>query len=106
MLKEPDKGKELVHRYFKGHFEEGFDIGNKENLLELAQEAGLNITDLNRQLDNGSLKSEVRQDEELARKLGINSIPHFVINNKYTVSGAQDPVSFLNALKKAYSDQK
>lgn len=98
------KGKELVHRYFKGHFEEGLDIGNKEHLFKIAQDAGLNITDLNLQLDNGSLKSEVSHDEALARKLAINSIPHFVINDKYVVSGAQDPDNFLDALNKAYRD--
>jgi len=98
------KGKELVHRYFKGHFEEGLDIGNKEDLFKLAQEIGLNMTDLNSQLENGSLKSEVSQDEAAARKIGINSIPHFVINNKYTVSGAVDPDYILKTLQKAYRD--
>jgi len=102
--KENNKGNSLVNRYFKGYFEEGLDIGNKEKLLELAMDAGLNIGDLNSQLENGSLKSEVQQDEAMARKLGINSVPHFVINNKFVVSGAQNPATFLTALKKAYKD--
>lgn len=98
------KGKELVERYFKGHFEEGLDIGNNEDLLELAQEIGLDITDLKKQLDGDYLKSEVKKDEDLAKKLGISSVPFFVIDNKYTVSGAQNPEHFLKALNKAYND--
>ena len=103
--KSSEKGKEMVHRYFKGYFEEGLDIGNEESLLELAKEVGLDITDLKHQLDTGSLKSEVSQDEDMARKLGINGVPYFLINDKYAVSGAQDPETFLDALKKAYQDQ-
>lgn len=96
------KGKDLVERYFKAHFEEGEDIGDKDRLIELADEIGLNITDLKKQLDQGSFKAEIKSDETLARKLGINSIPFFVINDRYTVSGAQNPEHFLKALNEAY----
>lgn len=100
------KGKELVERYFKGHFEEGLDIGNKVDLLELAKEIGLDINELKKQLDGDDLKSEVKKDEAVARKLGISSVPFFVIDNKYAVSGAQNPEQFLNALNKAYNDSE
>lgn len=96
------KGKELVDRYFKAYFEEGVDIGNKEKLIELADEIGLNIIELKKQLEDGSLKSEVQKDKILARELEINGVPFFVINDKYAVSGAQDPEEFLKALRKAY----
>ena len=96
------RGKELVDRYFKAYFEEGADIGNKEKLIELAEEIGLNIVELNKQLEDGSLKSEVQKDKALARELDINSVPFFVINDKYSVSGAQDPKEFLEVLRKAY----
>jgi len=98
------RGKELVERYFKGHFEEGLDIGDKDDLLELAQEIGLDITELKKQLDGGSLKLEVKEDEAVAKKLGISSVPFFVIDNKYAVSGAQNPEQFLKALNQAYND--
>jgi predicted DsbA family dithiol-disulfide isomerase len=98
------KGKELVERYFKGHFEEGLDIGNKDDLLELAQEIGLDITELKKRLAGDSLKSAVKEDESVAKKLGINSVPFFVIDNKYAVLGAQNPEHFLKALNEAYND--
>lgn len=93
----------LISEYFKGYFEEGMDIGEEAALFLLAEKVGLDISDLKNQLSTGSLLSEVQKDEEDARKLGINSIPHFIIDNKYTVSGAQSPAYFLNALKLAYS---
>jgi predicted DsbA family dithiol-disulfide isomerase len=94
----------LISEYFKGYFEEGMDIGEEAALFLLAEKVGLDISDLKNQLSTGFLLSEVQKDEEDARKLGINSIPHFIIDNKYTVSGAQSPAYFLNALKRAYSE--
>ncbi|WP_238917109.1 DsbA family oxidoreductase [Clostridium sp. YIM B02555] len=98
------KGKELVDLYFKGYFEEGLDIGNEEKLLELAEKAGLDISDLKNQLAGESLKAKVKEDEALARKLGISSVPYFVFDDKYAVSGAQEPEQFLKALKQAYNN--
>ena len=98
------KGKELVDLYFKGYFEEGLDIGNEEKLFELAQKAGLDISDLKNQLAGESLKAEVKEDEALARKLGISSVPYFVFDNKYAVSGAQEPEQFLKTLNQAYNN--
>lgn len=98
------KGKEIVDLYFKGYFEEGLDIGNEEKLLELAEKAGLDITDLKNQLAGESLKAKVKEDEALARKLGISSVPYFVFDDKYAVSGAQEPEQFLKALNQAYNN--
>lgn len=98
------KGNELVERYFKGVFEEGLDIGKKNDLLKLAEEIGLDIAELTKQLDGNDLKSDVREDEAQAEKLGVNSVPFFLIDNKYAVSGAQDPQQFLQALQQAYND--
>ena len=98
------KGKEIVDLYFKGYFEEGLDIGNEEKLLELAQKAGLDIIDLKKQLAGEDLKAKVKEDEALARKLGISSVPYFVFDNKYAVSGAQEPEQFLKALNQAYNN--
>lgn len=97
------KEKHLVDRYFKAYFEEGADIGDQVTLFKLAEEIGLNLDELNKNLDEGFLKTEVSKDQEQARALGINSVPFFVINNKDTVSGAQSVRHFIDVLEKAYS---
>jgi predicted DsbA family dithiol-disulfide isomerase len=99
------KGNELVERYFKGVFEEGLDIGNKNDLLKSAKGLGIDVTELEKQIDSNSLKSEVKEDQAQAEQLGINSVPFFLIDNKYAVSGAQDPEQFLQALQQAYDDK-
>lgn len=96
------KGNELVNRFFKGYFEEGQDIGDKDTLLKMSQEVGLDRLDLTAMLETNTFDRLVSEDEQLASRLGINSVPYFVIDNKYAVSGAQNPDYFLQALNKAY----
>ena len=43
----------------------------------------------------------VRDDMELARRIGITGVPFFVIDSHYGVSGAQSSATFLEALTSA-----
>ena len=97
------KDHELIMRYFKAYFEEGLNIGDPEELLRIAEDIGLDLTDLNHELANGSLKAEMLKDEAEAHSLRINGVPHFIFDRKYSISGAQDPKYFLAALNKIYA---
>ena len=96
----------LIKRYLKAYFEEGMDIGNQAVLLQIAGELGLDMPELKRELASGVLQAEVQKDEAAARTLEIDTIPHFIIDGKYAISGAQDAQYFLAALKKAYAQNK
>ncbi len=96
----------LIKRYFKEYFEDGMDIGDREALLQIADDIGLNVSELNNELTSGVLQKEIQKDEDAARRLRIDTIPHFIFDGKYAVSGAQDETYFLAALKKAYAENK
>ena len=49
-----------------------------------------------------SYADAVREDEELARRIGINGVPFFVLGRRYGVSGAQTPDVLLEALDKSW----
>lgn len=95
------KEKEFVERLFKAYFEEGVDLSLKENLITLANQVGIEGTALSEALAAGQFKSEVLEDQQKARALGIRGVPHFIINNKYTVSGAQSVDYFIQIISKA-----
>ena len=44
----------------------------------------------------------MREDEELARRLGIQGVPFFVLGRRYGVSGAQPADVLLEALDKSW----
>nr|WP_288824920.1 DsbA family protein [uncultured Clostridium sp.] len=97
------KANELVKRFFQGYFEEGMDIGDREALFKLAEEAGLDITDLSKKLESQQLKSEVKKEEDMAGKLNINAVPYFLIDNWYAVSGARVQILFFTHYRKLMS---
>ena len=55
-------------------------------------------------LQSDELAYLVKQDMQLAAQLGINAVPFFVINDKYGISGAQQPELFLEALEKTWEE--
>ncbi len=43
----------------------------------------------------------INEAGEQARRLRVDSVPFFVINDQITLSGAQHPVTFLEAFRQA-----
>ncbi|MGW9479791.1 DsbA family oxidoreductase [Saccharomonospora azurea] len=95
---------ELVERLFRAYFTEGRHLGRAEELAGLAAEVGLDPDETLRVLKDdlyaGAVQSELRQ----ARQFGIQGVPFFVFNDRYAVSGAQDPEVFLRALRHVSSE--
>ncbi|MFD7654024.1 DsbA family protein [Actinosynnema sp. NPDC059797] len=85
-------------RFFRAHFTEGADVGDRAVLVALAEEAGLSgAADA---LADDALAE--RLNEELAEGLaiGVRSVPTFVVGRR-GVAGAQDPEVLLDLLRGA-----
>ncbi len=99
-----DLGNELTERLMRGYFSEGVRIGNRDALLELAVEVGLDRDETAAVLDGNAFEAEVNADIELARAFGATGVPFFVFDRKYAISGAQETGLFTEVLDKAWSD--
>ena len=91
----------IVESLFRAYFTEGRDISNRQTLIDVVAEAGLE-----RQLAEAMLNSEegmdaIKEAEELSRRRRVDGVPFFIINNEITLSGAQQPDVFLTAFTKA-----
>lgn len=98
-----DEGKQLevVEAFFRAYFTEGVDLTRIENLLDIAEEAGLD-TDLIEQLLNSNTgKLEIEMAEKELHDLGITSVPLYIIENKFAISGAQSVETFTRAFDEA-----
>jgi predicted DsbA family dithiol-disulfide isomerase len=95
---------ELKERLQKAHFTEGLVISDRDTLLRLAGEVGLDVDEARRVLDTDAYSAEVQADIRRARQLGIQGVPFFVLDEKYGVSGAQSSELFLSALERAWAD--
>ena len=96
-----NKDKEIVEELFNAHFIEGLDIGDIEVLAKLGDRVGLDSDDIVKVLNSDEFNSEVDEDKYMARQYEISSVPFFIFNNKYAISGAQPPEAFLETMNKA-----
>jgi predicted DsbA family dithiol-disulfide isomerase len=74
---------------FRAFFQFGRDIGDREILMELAAELGLDPAGLARALDSHQFKAKVLEDQDEAQRLGIRAVPSFVANDRVLASGVQ-----------------
>jgi len=100
------KGDDVKEALLSAHFEHGADIGNREALVRIGTDAGLDAAEINRALDTDKYADEVRADFAEARALGVSGVPFFVIDRKYGISGAQPAALFTQALQEAWQEAK
>lgn len=86
---------DMLDRLFEAHFRDGLDVSDREVLAALAAKEGLTVDFL----DTDRYAAEVRGDEEEAKKLGIRLVPHFIIDGRYTYSGALSEDYMTNAFR-------
>ncbi len=98
------KHEEMTERLLKAHFTDTLHIGDHDTLADLAEEIGLDRTEVLHVLTSEAYVYEVREDEQEAGGLGVSGVPFFVINRKYAISGAQPSEVFLEALQKAWDE--
>ncbi len=90
---------EMNDRILRAYYTESRHIGNHDTLIELAKEVGLDSESVAKMLSSNDFTEEVRSDEQLANKYGIKSIPFFLVNKKYTITGAQPTEVLVNSLR-------
>jgi len=95
---------EMKERLMAAYFMEGRLIGDRDTLVELAGEVGIDKESAREALDSGAFADEVRADEREATELGITGVPFFVINRRYGVSGAQPAEIMVKALAASWDD--
>jgi predicted DsbA family dithiol-disulfide isomerase len=81
---------DMLEALQRAHFAEGVDIGSRPALARIAGSIGLDEASALAYLTSGDGTDDVLADLEDAAKLGISSVPTFVIDNRYAVQGAQE----------------
>ncbi|MCW2748919.1 MAG: disulfide bond formation protein DsbA, partial [Aeromicrobium sp.] len=101
------KGRQLdmKERLLKAYFIDGRHVGRIQDLADLAAEIGLDRDEVVRVLTDETYLPDVKADVAQAEAYGINGVPFFVFEEKYGVSGAQDPATFANVLEQVVSEK-
>jgi predicted DsbA family dithiol-disulfide isomerase len=95
------KQNDVINILFKNYFEQEQDLSDHQVLIKAAEQVGFNSNEIKQFLQSDQYKKEVQQEINQSQQEGISGVPHFRINDKIELSGAQDPQQFIQAFRKA-----
>ncbi len=93
-----NKQTELSLSMFRAHFSDGILLNQTDSLLNVIHSVGLEKEEALAVLNSNDFAAEVRKEENQMQHMGISSVPTFIINNKFTITGGQSKESFKRAL--------
>lgn len=82
-------------------FVDGLDLTDTATLVRIAAGAGLDRGEAEAALADEALRRAVAEEEENARRMGVQGVPFFIFNRRVAVSGAHEPQSLLEAMLEA-----
>jgi predicted DsbA family dithiol-disulfide isomerase len=92
---------EVVEALFRAYFTEGRDISKRQTLIDVVAEAGLDRRKAECVLESDEGLEAIKEAEGLSRRHGVEGVPFFLIDGKITLSGAQQPDTFVAAFSQA-----
>ena len=96
----------VVELLFRGYFVEGADIGQIKVLGAIADEAGMDRELVEDLLASDADRELVEREDSLARKIGINGVPTFLIGGKVLISGAQDAEALARVIDRVSAESE
>jgi len=91
----------VVEALFRAYFTEGRDISNRQTLIDVVAEAGLDRDNTECVLNSDGGLEAIKEAGEQARRFRVEGVPFFIVNGKLTLSGAQQPDAIVAAFGEA-----
>src|SRR5262245_10188842 len=85
----------VVEALFRAYFTEGRDLSNRQTLLDVVAEAGLDRTKAEGVLHSDGGLEAIKEADALTRRFRVEGVPFFVMNGTLTLAGAQQPDAVL-----------
>ena len=98
------KQTELKLALFKAHFTDNQRLNDPEVLLAVVESVGLDRARAKAILDSDEYSETVREEQQRMHQMGIQSVPTFIVNQKYAITGGQPPQTFVEALRQIDSE--
>jgi len=98
------KETEVVRSLFEHLYEKEKRIDDCDTLLRIGVEAGLDETEVDVLLCLNRYKKSVMTDKTIAKEMGITSIPFFIFNDQFAISGAKPVELFEEVLVDAWTE--
>jgi predicted DsbA family dithiol-disulfide isomerase len=103
LAKESGKQDAMKERLLKAYFSEGKNVDDRETLISLGQEIGIDPEMTKQIFDEKLYENAVDEDIYESRLIGVRGVPFFVLDRKFGISGAQPDEVFDQTLEKAWA---
>ena len=90
-----------IERFFRAYFTEQRSLFDKDSLVALAVDAGLDAEEARQVLAGNNYADAVNRDISDARALGVSGVPFFIFNERLGLSGAHPVNVFVDAITQA-----
>jgi predicted DsbA family dithiol-disulfide isomerase len=97
--------RELKRGLFAAYFTEGRNPSDREVLVDVAAQAGLDAAHAREVLASGRYADEVREREQFYGQQGIRAVPSVIVDDRYLIQGGQPVEVFEQALRKIAAEK-
>lgn len=97
---------ELEEKLFAAYFTEGKNVSDRQTLVQIGREAGLDAAEIEQILGSDTYRADVNKDISEGVSIGVRGVPFFVFNRQYAISGAQPLEVFTQTFQKVLEDEK
>jgi predicted DsbA family dithiol-disulfide isomerase len=91
----------IVEALFRAYFTQGRGIGDRQTLIDMVADAGLERQLAEATLDSNEGIDAITEAERLSRQYRVDGVPFFLINSEIKLSRAQPPDAFVDAFRQA-----
>lgn len=90
---------EMKMAFFDAYFGQAQNISDADVLVTCVESIGLDGRQAREILASDRYADAVREDEARYQQAGVSAVPAYIINQKYLVSGAQEPETLVQAFR-------
>ena len=101
----PKLTEKVIERLFMAYFSDNKELADKDLLILIGTECGLDADEIRDVLETDQYQTEVILDEREASRYGIHAVPFFVVG-QYGISGAQSVEGLEAVIKEVLNEQK
>ncbi len=95
----------VVEALFRAYFCEGKDVGDRDILASVAGRTGMEGADIELLFGDERSTQAVIKEEGMGQRLGIHSVPSFILNGEYLLTGAHYPETLVSAFREAVNGE-
>lgn len=105
-VSDPTSQDKMAEIFFRAHFEDGLDLTQESVVFGLVKDFYNDLDAFGTVWHDQGRKEEIRKEISYYHQNGISGVPYFIFQDKYAVSGAQNPEVFMEVMRTILKEEE